>query len=81
MSNYVLVIDTNQKPLNPCKPGMARSLLKAGKAEVFRRYPFAIILKKAVSDTPEPCQLKLDLAPKRLVLPSCKGIKSSGERN
>ncbi len=60
MSNYVLVIDTHKKPLNPCTPGMARSLLKAGKAAVFRRYPFTIILKKAVWDTPEPCQLKLD---------------------
>jgi hypothetical protein len=60
MSNFVFVIDTNRKPLSPCKPGMARSLLKAGKAAVFRRYPFTIVLKKAVETNPEPLELKLD---------------------
>ena len=60
MSNQAFVIDTHKKPLNLCTPGVARSLLKAGKAAVFRRYPFTIILKKAVSATPQPCQLKLD---------------------
>jgi 5-methylcytosine-specific restriction endonuclease McrA len=39
---------------------MARSLLKAGKAMVFRMYPFTIILPKAVQATPEPLTLKLD---------------------
>lgn len=58
--NYVLVIDAIQKPLNPCTPGVARNLLKAGKAAVFRRYPFVIILKKVVDAEPEPMQLKLD---------------------
>ena len=48
MSNHVFVLDTNKQPLAPCTPGMARSLLKAGKAAVFRQYPFTIILKKAV---------------------------------
>ena len=48
MSNFVFVLDINKQPLNPCTPGMARSLLKAGKAAVFRQYPFTIILKKAV---------------------------------
>ncbi|MGB3190632.1 RNA-guided endonuclease IscB [Lyngbya sp. PCC 8106] len=60
MSNYVLVLDTNKNPLTPCKPSMARSLLKAGKAAVFRQYPFTIILKKKVADTPENCKLKID---------------------
>jgi hypothetical protein len=59
MSNFVFVIDTNRKPLSPCKPGIARSLLKAGKAAVFRRYPFTIVLKKAVETKPEPLELKL----------------------
>jgi hypothetical protein len=53
--NYVLVLDTNKKPLTPCQPGVARSLLKAGKAAVFRRYPFTIILKKEVIDQPKQC--------------------------
>ena len=59
-TNYVLVLDTNKKPLTPCKPGVARSLLKARKAAVFRRYPFTIILKKEVMDKPKQCQLKID---------------------
>ncbi len=61
MSNHVFVLDTNKTPLNPCTPGMARSLLKAGKAAVFRQYPFTIILKKAVETKQvKQCQLKLD---------------------
>lgn len=61
MSNHVFVLDTNKQALDPCTPGMARSLLNAGKAAVFRQYPFTIILKKAV-ETKEvkQCQLKLD---------------------
>lgn len=60
MSNYTLVIDANRKPLTPCKPGVARSLLKSGKAAVFRRYPFTIILKKAVDGKPDFMTLKID---------------------
>ncbi|MEG4572525.1 RNA-guided endonuclease IscB [Microcoleus sp. N3A4] len=60
MSNQILVLDTNRKPLTPCTPGMARSLLKARKATVFRRYPFTIIIAKEVQDTPESLTLKLD---------------------
>ena len=61
MSNYVFVLDTNKQPLSPCTSGMARSLLKAGKAAVFLRYPFTIILNKAVdSKEVKSCQLKLD---------------------
>lgn len=41
----VFVLDSNRKPLDPCHPARARKLLKAGKAAVFRRYPFTIILK------------------------------------
>jgi 5-methylcytosine-specific restriction endonuclease McrA len=60
MSNHVFVLDSNRKPLTPCKPGVARSLLNAGKAAVFRRYPFTIILKKEVDAKPSPIELKLD---------------------
>ncbi|MFO7028831.1 HNH endonuclease, partial [Limnospira fusiformis CCALA 023] len=70
MSNHVFVLDTNRRPLTPCQPGVARSLLKAGKASVFRRYPFTIILfrrypftiilNKEVHGNPEPIELKLD---------------------
>src|SRR5216110_1251385 len=57
----VFVVDTHYKPLNPVHPGKARLLLKQGKASVYRRYPFCIILK-VVIDQPEgePLRLKLD---------------------
>ena len=60
LTNYVFVLDGKKKPLAPCKPGMARSLLKAGKASVFRRYPFTIILKKSTFEEPMGLQLKID---------------------
>lgn len=42
--NKVLVLDTNRKPLMPCYPARARKLLESGRASVFRRFPFTIIL-------------------------------------
>jgi len=61
MSNFVFVIDTNKKPLEPCSPTIAKKLLKAGKAAVFRQYPFTIILKKVVEPGEiKSCKLKLD---------------------
>ena len=57
----VLVVDTNKQPLNPVHPGRARLLLTQGKAAVFRRYPFTIVLKRAVeSPHVEPLRVKLD---------------------
>ncbi len=73
MSNYVLVIDTNQKPLTPCSPGTARRLLNAGKAAVFRQYPFTIVLKKAVESDLESCELKIDPGSKTTGLALLKG--------
>ncbi|MBD6615317.1 HNH endonuclease [Komarekiella sp. 'clone 1'] len=60
MSNYVLVIDTNKQPCNPIHPGTARKLLNDGKAAVFRRYPFTIILKTISTKPIKPIQIKLD---------------------
>ncbi len=34
MQNFVFVLDTTKKPLNPVHPGQARRLLKEGKAAV-----------------------------------------------
>jgi len=45
MSNFVFVIDKNKKPLDPTHPAKARKLLKAGRAKVFRKYPFTIIVQ------------------------------------
>ena len=57
----VFVLETNKQPLNPIHPGRARMLLSQGKAAVFRRYPFTLILKKEVL-TPkiEPLRVKID---------------------
>ncbi|NEP27594.1 RNA-guided endonuclease IscB [Moorena sp. SIO3I6] len=61
MQNYVFIIDTKKRPLNPISPKKARRLLKKGKAAVFRMYPFTIILKTAIDDpTISPCQIKID---------------------
>ncbi len=57
----VFVLDTNRHPLNPVHPGLARLLLKEGKAAVFKRYPFTLILKVAVQSPPlQPLRLKID---------------------
>src|ERR1051326_5139290 len=57
----VFVLDTNKQPLNPVHPGRARLLLAAGKAAVFKRYPFTLILK-CVVEHPDvyPLRLKID---------------------
>jgi 5-methylcytosine-specific restriction endonuclease McrA len=60
MSNFVFVLDTHKRPLNPIRPGMARKLLTTGKAAVFKRYPFTIILKVEVTSHQEPITLKID---------------------
>jgi hypothetical protein len=50
----VYVIDINGKPLMPCKPAIARLLLKQGKAKVLRRVPFTMkLLYETTSYTQE----------------------------
>ncbi len=58
--NYVLVVDANKIPLTPCKPSMAKKLLKAKKAAVYRRFPFTIILKKECIPNKPQLELKID---------------------
>jgi len=58
----VFVLDTMSTPLDPIHPGYARKLLSSGKAAVFRRYPFTIILKKEI-DEPITQSLRLKLDP------------------
>ncbi|MFC4016338.1 RNA-guided endonuclease IscB, partial [Nonomuraea purpurea] len=41
---HVFVLDRGGKPLQPCRPGRARKLLKAGRAVVVRHTPFVIRL-------------------------------------
>ncbi|MDC0835950.1 RNA-guided endonuclease IscB, partial [Geitlerinema sp. CS-897] len=49
-------------PLAPCHPAKARRLLKSGRASVFRRYPFTIILHEieAKDCVVRETQLKID---------------------
>ena len=57
----VFVLDTNKRPLDPIHPGWARKLLSSGKAAIFRRYPFTIILNGRVNHPEvEPLRLKID---------------------
>jgi len=57
----VLVIDTDKRPQDPIHAAQARQLLNNGKAAIFRKYPFTIILKKSCPDTPvEPLRIKID---------------------
>jgi 5-methylcytosine-specific restriction endonuclease McrA len=57
----VFVLDTNKHPLDPLHPGHARLLLKRGRAAVWRRFPFTIILNSALaSPQVEPLRVKLD---------------------
>jgi len=56
----VFVLDTHLRQLNPVHPGEARKLLSAGKAAVYRRYPFTIVLKIAVEAPVEPLRVKID---------------------
>ncbi len=58
--NQVFVLDSRKKPLTPCLPVIARKLLNAGKAKVFRLYPFAIILNKSVEEQPQPIEIRID---------------------
>jgi 5-methylcytosine-specific restriction endonuclease McrA len=54
---------------------MAHKLLTAGKAAVFRRFPFTIILKKVVTATIESISLKLDPGSKTTGIALLEGEK------
>ncbi|MBO0860505.1 MAG: RRXRR domain-containing protein, partial [Chloracidobacterium sp.] len=58
----VPVLDTTKKPLAPTTERRARLLLDKGKAAVFRRYPFTIILKREIENPILP-DLKLKIDP------------------
>ncbi len=53
----VFVLDKNQKPLNPTHPARARKMLKSGRARVFKRFPFTIILPDVEGGETNDCQL------------------------
>ncbi|HAA29819.1 MAG TPA: HNH endonuclease [Cyanobacteria bacterium UBA8553] len=58
---FVFVLDINKKPLNPTHPARARKLLKTGKAAVFKRYPFTMILKEEIVEpSNQELRIKID---------------------
>jgi 5-methylcytosine-specific restriction endonuclease McrA len=59
----VFVLSHDQQPLDPCHPARARQLLKAGKAAVFRRFPFTIILKQRMAAESETHVHRIKLDP------------------
>ena len=46
----VFVLDTKKRSLAPTHPARTRQLLHKGKAAVYRRYPFTIILKREIKE-------------------------------
>src|SRR5689334_3470540 len=56
----VFVLDHAKQPLAPCHPARARELLAKGKAAVYRRYPFTLILKERTGGETQPIQIKFD---------------------
>lgn len=61
MSNAVFVLDHDHRPLKPVHPAVARRMLTAKQAAVFRRYPFTIICHAGISTgAPSPLRLKID---------------------
>jgi 5-methylcytosine-specific restriction endonuclease McrA len=57
----VFVVDVDKRPLAPCHAARARRLLTKGRAAVWRRYPFTIILKRAVAEAnPAVLRVKID---------------------
>ena len=57
----VFVLDAKKRPLVPTHPARARQLLNKGKAAVYRRYPFSIILNREVKQVDfQPFRLKID---------------------
>jgi 5-methylcytosine-specific restriction endonuclease McrA len=56
----VFVLDSHRNPLMPCHPARARELLDKGKAAVYRRYPFTIILTDREGGEVQPTAFKID---------------------
>lgn len=58
---YVFVLNQDRAPLAPCSPERARKLMDAGRAAMFRLYPFTIIMRNQVQTGKMPeYRLKFD---------------------
>ena len=57
----IFVIDTDKRPKDPIHPAQARQLLRNGKAAIFRRFPFTLILKESLPNKPvQTYRIKID---------------------
>lgn len=58
----VFVLDKNLNSLDPCHPARARELLQKGRAKVFKRYPFTIVMQDRTVEesTVHPHRIKID---------------------
>ncbi len=76
MSNFVFCIDVKKRPLDPIHPGIARQLLKGGKAAIYRKFPFTLILKESRLDAPvSALEVKIDPGSKTTGLAILNGSK------
>lgn len=62
--NKVFVLNSKKEVLMPCSSARARRLLFAGKAAVYRRIPFTIILKYEVVPNNQEIEFKVDTGSK-----------------
>jgi 5-methylcytosine-specific restriction endonuclease McrA len=60
MSHRAFVLSNTKKPLMPCTPKRARKLLTSGRAAVYWRQPFTIILKFRDDGELQPVEFKTD---------------------
>lgn len=56
----IFVLDTNRNPLMPCRPARARKMLRSGRASVFRKQPFTIILHDRNNGEIQKTELRVD---------------------
>ena len=72
----VFVIDADKKPLDMCHPAKARKLLRGGKAAIYRKEPFTIILKKEAEEPAhKDYRLKIDYGSRHTGLAILKDSK------
>jgi len=72
----VFVISADKKPLDMCHPAKARKLLRDGKAAIYRKEPFTIILKKKTEEPAEKnYRLKIDYGSRHTGLAILKNSK------
>ena len=58
--NRVFVLSSTGKPLAPCHPSRARELLNKGKACIYSKEPFTIMLLLRADGATQNVELKLD---------------------